>query len=410
MTTASEFDRLDGESELSYIWRVGQLKDNDLIDMTWEELAEIFNRNLREPDEAYTSSAYRKKYALLKQAKAEVFDGEEPSTDADLCEEIVSLRRELEKERVKLRDERTEYRRLIREQARKETLDDMLLDSVNQLNKTTPLLSPSLPEKTPDFLTKEALLCFTDWHYGMVTDNIWNKFNPKICRERISNCVAWAKAHLLTNDIRKVNIAVLGDLAHGMINRVNLGSNKDVCDQIMEVAEILAEAINDISSIVDQVDVYSCYGNHLRSAQNKQDALPSDNMEKIIPWWLKQRLSDNIKVKINVSEYKEFTHINILGYNIVCVHGNDFNFKDIGIISNSLFNKLFGITVDYTISGDKHHYEEIEKFGIESILVSALCGTDDYANSQRLYGKPGQTLIIFNNEYGRESTYHIPVM
>ena len=34
---------------------------------------------------------------------------------------------------------------------------------------------------------------------------------------------------------------------------------------------------------------------------------------------------------------------------------------------------------------------------------------DEYANNKRLYSKPGQTLMIFNNEYGRESTYHIPL-
>ena len=51
----------------------------------------------------------------------------------------------------------------------------------------------------------------------------------------------------------------------------------------------------------------------------------------------------------------------------------------------------------------------IDLLDIESILIRSLCGTDEYANNKRLYSKPGQTLIVFNPEYGREATYHIPL-
>ena len=61
------------------------------------------------------------------------------------------------------------------------------------------------------------------------------------------------------------------------------------------------------------------------------------------------------------------------------------------------------------MSGDKHHLEEFERFDIESILIRSLCGADDYSNDNRLYSRPGQTLMIFNDVYGREATYHIPL-
>ena len=187
-------------------------------------------------------------------------------------------------------------------------------------------------------------------------------------------------------------------------------SEEDTCDQLMHVSELIAEAVNDLSSIVNSVVVYSCYGNHLRSVQNKKDSVHSDNIEKIVPWWLKQRLQNNPKIVITESEYKEFTKLNILGSNIVALHGDlEKNFKDIGVVVNSIFTRKYGETIDYTISGDKHHLEEFEQFGIESILIRSLAGTDDYANEHRLYSRPGQTLIIFNDVYGREATYHIPL-
>lgn len=79
----------------------------------------------------------------------------------------------------------------------------------------------------------------------------------------------------------------------------------------MHVSELIAEAVNDLSSIVNSVVVYSCYGNHLRTVQNKKDSVHSDNIEKIVPWWLKQRLQNNPKIVITESEYKEFTKLNI---------------------------------------------------------------------------------------------------
>ena len=58
-------------------------------------------------------------------------------------------------------------------------------------------------------------------------------------------------------------------------------------------------------------------------------------------------------------------------------------FKDIGVTINSLFSKKYGKTIDYTFSGDKHHLEAFEQFGVESTLVGSLCGTDEYAKSLR---------------------------
>ena len=44
---------------------------------------------------------------------------------------------------------------------------------------------------------------------------------------------------------------------------------------------------------VNEVSVYSTYGNHARTVQKKEDSIHSDNMERIIPWWLSYRLKDN---------------------------------------------------------------------------------------------------------------------
>lgn len=56
------------ESELAFIYRLGTLKDDGVIDMTWGELANVLNKQLRDPDEEWSESAYRKKYSLIRDA------------------------------------------------------------------------------------------------------------------------------------------------------------------------------------------------------------------------------------------------------------------------------------------------------------------------------------------------------
>lgn len=313
------------------------------------------------------------------------------------------------KEKRKLYDQRREYNKLLTVDARAEHLNDELVKAAQSLNEEKPLY-----ENVEKIITvntkKEALLAFSDWHFGMVTDNTWNTYNTEICRERIAKTVAYTKRYLELNHIDHLSVIHLGDIAHGVCHvSCRVQSEEDFCDQLMHSAELLAESLNELSKSVNHVTFYSCYGNHLRSVQNKNDAVDSDNLEKIVPWWLEQRLQKNSKINIQYSEYKEFTLIPILGYNICCTHGNLDTFKNLGVTVNTLFSRKFNKTISYTISGDKHHLEEFEQFDIESILVRSLCGTDDYANDKRLYSKAGQTLMIFNDEYGREATYHIPL-
>lgn len=380
------------------------MKESGLIEESWDEIADIINAEIRGDDDWYDVSVYRKRYRDFKRAYENVFS---KTYGDEYCQDLDEKKEELFKAKQKLYDQRREYNKLLRSDARSEHLIDEMIKVANELNRTCPLINISSDINNSN---KEAVLLLSDWHYGMVTDNIWNKYNTDICRRRVSDLIYYTREYLSLNKIDRLHIVMLGDAAHGAIHTTaRIKAEEDTCDQIMNVAEIIAETINSFTDVVNEVKVYSCYGNHMRSVQNKKDSIDSDNMEKLIPWWLKQRLASNDKVEIIDSEYKEFTKLNIFGYNICCVHGNFDNIKEIGVLANTIFTKKYGETIDYTISGDKHHLEEFEKLGIENILIRSLCGTDDYANGHRLYSKAGQTLLIFNEDYGREATYHIPL-
>lgn len=395
--------RID-ENESQYIWRVGQAKDAGLIDFTWEQLTPILNTQLNiEETEWRGESAWRKKYRVMQQAYDDVFSKLQFSESH--MAEIETKTKELFKAKKQFQDQRRECRKLWTAEARFDNLTEKLIESVNHLCKIKPL---TFEDYVVNVGNSEAVIAWADWHYGMVTDNIWNQYNTDICRQRVSKFVSKAIKYIQRHNVKVLHIMLLGDAAHGSIHTgCRVASEEDACDQLMQSSEIMAEAINELSSYVSEVNVYATYGNHLRTIQNKNDSIHSDNMEKIIPWWLEQRLQNNNKVNIVKSDYYEFIYLNVCGYNIVGAHGDLEKFKQFGLTVNTLFTKKYGKTIDYTVSADKHHIEEFETMGIESILVRSLCGTDEYANNNRLYSAPGQTLMIFTPEDGRECTYNI---
>lgn len=368
-------------------------------------MSDIINKELRGDDPWYDVSVYRKRYRDFKRSYENVFS--KMKVD-EYCNDIDEKKSELFKERQKLYDQRREYNKLLRYEARSEHIYDEMIRIANKLNELVPLRS--YPPTFKGNLTEEAVLFLSDWHYGMVTDNIWNKFDIDICIQRILKTIFWAKKYIKQNKISKLNIVFLGDIISGAIHTsARIKAEEDTCEQLMHASELLAQVIDELSEDVEIVKFYNCYGNHARTIQNKKDSVDSDNMERLIPWWLEQRLKDNEKIEIIYSDYKEFTTLNVCGYNICCVHGNYDNIKELGLMVNTIFNKKYNSQIDYTVSGDKHHLEEFEKLGIENIMIRSLCGTDDYANTRRLYSRAGQTLMIFNHEYGREATYHIPL-
>lgn len=396
--------KLSTENESQYIWRVGQAKDNGLIEDTWEELTPILNTQCGISEEDFRgSSAWRKRYRVMQQAWDDVF-----SQNKFADEHVTTLKEqtdELYKAKRQLWDQRREYNKILASDARAEHLIEKLIEAAN----IVPMKNyADMFEYKDNASDKEAVLLLSDWHYGQTSNNIWNTYNTTICRERVAKLFDKVSMALQEHSVNKLHIVLLGDLVNGSIHTSSrVASEENTCEQLMHVSEIIANFINTLSVFAETINVYSTYGNHARTIQNKHDSIHSDNLERIVPWWLRQRLSKNPRVNVVDSDFYEFIYFNVCGYNIVCTHGDLDQFKQLGLTVNSLFSKKYGQTIDYTYSGDKHHLEMFEQFGIESSLVGSLCGTDEYANNKRLYSNPMQTLCIFTPDVGKLCTYNI---
>ena len=396
--------KLPNENESQYIWKVGQAKDSGLIDSTWEELTPILNSQCGIDEEDFRgSSAWRKRYRVMQQAWDDVFSQQQFSD-----EHVATMKEqadELYKAKRQLFDQRREYNKILASDARADHLTEKLVEAANLVPLENYSNLFAFKNMTSD---EEAVLCLSDWHSGQVSKNIWNEYNVEICLQRVSKLYEKVTMALVDHNIKTLHIVLLGDFVNGSIHvGSRVAAEENTCEQLMHVSEVLANFINALSSYVSNINVYSTYGNHARTIQHKDDSIHADNMERVIPWWLKQRLMNNAAVKIVDSDFYEFIYLNVCGYNIVCTHGDLDKFRNLGVTVNSLFTKKYGKSIDYTFSGDKHHLESFEQFGIESALVGSLCGTDEYANNKRLYSNPMQTLCIFTPEDGKLCSYNI---
>ena len=222
--------KLSSENESQYNWRIGQAKDAGLIDSTWEELAPRLNMELGiDETEWRGESAWRKKYRVMQQAYDDVFSKQQfsESRSAEIDEQI----HELFKVKKQVQDQRRELRNLLTPDARFNNLTERLVEAANSLCTIKPLTFEDYALQTSD---SEAVIAWADWHYGMVTDNIWNQYNTDICRQRVAQFVAKSSKYIQQHGVKKLHIMLLGDAAHGSIHTgCRVASEEDACDQLM---------------------------------------------------------------------------------------------------------------------------------------------------------------------------------
>ena len=403
-----DLERKVGESDIAYHKRLvyGKLEDKTLSGVDYDELSRyLYGKQFsRDVARRLTYGSYR----TLKIMDSQVANT--PSKE-ELSFEIAEQTRELQKERQRYFDQRREYKKILTEEGRREHLEAALAVAAGKLDETVGRIFPDA--SVIDYLNyvergTEAVLVFSDWHYGMVADNVFNKYNTKICAERVEHVVHQAVNRMLLHHCSKLHIVILGDVMHGAIHTsARVASEELAADQLMQVSEILAQAIEYLSQFVEHTLVYTTYGNHARTIQNKKDSIHRDNMERIVPWWLRQRLRGLDSITIVSEEENEFLFIEACGHQFVAAHGDMDSVKSSPRLLATLFQKKYGMDIEYVLLGDKHHRESFDEVGICAMICGSLCGTDDYANSKRLYSQPEQLLLIVTEDDGVDAEYRI---
>lgn len=399
-----DLKKRENESTFDYYKRIvyGKLVDKTLSDLDFPEIAQLlWGRE-------YSSDVARRMLYGSRLTLDAINDSVMSNiSDNDIISEIQEKTKELQKERQRYYDQRREYNKLVNADGRKENLFDKLVDAANELNETVGFVFNDDGSSLCHGET-EAVLVFSDWHYGMTAENIFNKYNKDICIQRVKNVVRKAIERIRTHECSVLHIVVLGDLFHGAIHTsARVSSEELVCDQIMQVAEILAQAIYELSKEVTTTVVYYTYGNHGRTVQNKNDNIHRDNMERVIPWWLSERFSNMPNIIISDESATEYLSVSACGHEICATHGDLDSVRSSPRLLSMLFKKKFNKDIEYILLGDKHHRESFDELGVTAVVCGSLCGTDDYANEKRLFSSPSQLLLIVNEADGIDAEYNL---
>ncbi len=297
----------------------------------------------------------------------------------------------LKKERQKLSDARVEYNRQIRQEARKESYSEMIKRIICENVEPTDL---KVQYHTFNSNT-DLLVHLTDIHTG-IEINTWNNtFNQDILKERIEK---FTSEILKIRDLHKSEncYLVIGEILSGIIhNNLRLQNNMDLMEQFKYVSELISAMLIRIANHFNNIYVYVTPGNHSRISPKKEDALDGENMDVLLPFYLKARLQ-NIK-NIDICENNidsEIAMFNIRGNNIFASHGH----KDAPASVVQNFTMMFGIKPDIVLLGHRHLNGLTTVYNAKVIESGCCSGTDQYAMSIRKTNRPEQTISVVGQD------------
>lgn len=297
----------------------------------------------------------------------------------------------LKKERQKLSDARVEYNRQIRQEARKESYSEMVKRIICENVEPTDL---KVQYHTFNSNT-DLLVHLTDIHTG-IEINTWNNtFNQDILKERIEK---FTSEILKIRDLHKSEncYLVIGEILSGIIhNNLRLQNNMDLMEQFKYVSELISAMLIRIANHFNNIYVYVTPGNHSRISPKKEDALDGENMDVLLPFYLKARLQ-NIK-NIDICENNidsEIAMFNIRGNNIFASHGH----KDAPASVVQNFTMMFGIKPDIVLLGHRHLNGLTTVYNAKVIESGCCSGTDQYAMSIRKTNRSEQTISVVGQD------------
>ncbi|GAA0071786.1 hypothetical protein UT300003_33110 [Clostridium sardiniense] len=400
--------RKENESLLDYYKRIvfGKLRDKT-IDNDYVEIAPyLFGAEL-------SSCECRKRmYGVIKFLEQLESEGIKNIDNQELLNEIEAQKIELKKERMKNQTVNLELNKNVRRIARNEMTQEKILDAIANLE---PYSFPTLFKN--NFGEKECILPISDAHFGKecvikgLKGEIINEYNETIFKERMDKLLSETINILNKEDINKVTVLLTGDLIDGILRMSQLQKLQfGIIDSTMRFAEYMSAWLNELSHY-SIVDLRYCIGNHseIRPLGSKNGDFAEENMEKIIFWFIKSRLENNLNITIFETE-GDFIFFQSAGLNIMATHGQERNLEQ----AIKDYQLLYGESIDLFIAGHLHT-KESKTIGIshkglsdvEFVRVKSICSIDDFSTKLRRSAGAGTSLFVMETGKGKTITYDI---
>ena len=263
---------------------------------------------------------------------------------------------------------------------------------------------------------RTLVLCVADCHYGAewivrgLRGEILNRYNPEVFGERMDDLLTQVREIIVKENISDVQLLLCGDSLDGMLRNSQLMKLRwGVIESCMRFSEHMAQWIAALSQYAT-VSVCGVDGNHTetRTLNSKRGDFPGENLEKVIFWFLAERLKGVPGVFVDsVTEQRK--HLTVQGFNLLLTHGTDIKSLENAAKQTML---LYGEAIDYLICGHKHREQEYvsgytDQGNSVVIRVPSVCGMDEYAQRLGYGGKPGALAMVLEAGYGRRCIYPI---
>ena len=385
--------RREGESLFEWKLRLSLMKLNKETDLDWCELVELLEMDMSADHYRKLSYGYKEYDDYIKSKTKEMIAQEE-------YEKLLAKELEIKKEKVKLQDMRNLVNKQVRELSRKENLGEVLEKKLAELEMQPKIINDEYKNRVTS--NRDMVCLISDIHYGIKTTNALSPYDSDICKLKMNYLIDKTIKFSLENDVDKLYVMVLGDEISGLIhNTTRLEQREDVISQVIEVSELLYESIVKLANNLPYVIVGLAQGNHSRVMADKKDSLEHENFTRLIKEFLRLRLANISNVLLLENVFDEaIIELNIRGYNVIGLHGQNDSLNNLDRLI-----EMFDKKIDYVCLGHYHQSKEFETNKTE-IIVNGCFSGDDYSKRLRLYNKPIQKLLLFDDT-GKIATYNI---
>lgn len=383
MNNITTYKRFENETEEELVYRICQ--DKEQIG-SWQDVANIINE-LTGND--YGESTYRKKFqAFQKMLTA----NQSKFADSDTqLKEIEIQKRELERAKIKFRDERNAWQKQNYIDARVEQKLDLLESELLSQGK----INFEVHDNVNVTSDNDMLIILSDFHVGQCFHSIWGEYNSDIAKRRLNQLFNEILAIQQLHKSEKCYISLQGDMLSGNIHKtIQVTNRENVIEQIKLASELISSFCYELTKVFNIVFLSSVVGNHSRM-DRKDEALHDERLDDVITWGVELSLKhiDNFHVlKRNIDN--GIVDMNIRGKTYIAVHGDFDGYNKTGV-SNLCMHLGF---IPYAITyGHLHTCAVDETNGVKMIRGGSLAGSgDDYTIEKRLSGKPSQMVCICN--------------
>lgn len=378
------------ETEEHFLWRIGQAYDHGQIDGNWKDICEVMNRTFRSDVSEYMGeSAYRKAYQQAKR----FYDAGVFLADSDYLDELRNAKHEIRKEKQKLFDERVALNKVLREEARKESLYDIVKHAIDE-HEFVPLEYKPNHVDDGDY---DLVIQVTDLHVGMEIDSPFNTYNKDVLQKRLQayfdEIIDTKKRYAAQN----AYVILGGDMIQGLIHiNSRLEQKEGVVQQIMAVSDTIGAFLSSLSPYFQKIEVYTTAGNHSRTHDNPQEVKHGDNFDLLVPYVCKKILCNHANITI-YDNYMDFdiAHFMVRGHAVYAAHGHREK-NEAKLVSSMIdFSQKLGMPFpEICFFGHIHAngYNTIQ--GVKVLHAGCLCGMGTHAIDSRLTGCPEQLIAV----------------